>query len=351
MQQIVDNLAISVVMTAYNAEKYISFAIQSIVNQSFENFEFLIIDDGSTDNTTNIIKDFATIDNRIIPIIEGKKGYYNARRELIEKAQGKYIAVIDADDIAFENRLAIQYDFMEKNQDIGFCGADCICIDADGKRHKTQFDFPKLDEEIKLSLLFFNCIIHPNAFIRKSVLVNNKLNYIDCAAEDWQLWTKLASVTKFHNIKEPLLQYRIHAQNMNQSVEIKNRYETEINVFLKTYLNNIFNTDFSAQEINGYFGFVYWDSKYENYDNLYAFLYKIKTLNNDANIFDNHIFKIVLYQRIQKKFTRFNQVQPNHYQHYKKLLALLAIKPSTKNDYLRELIVYITSKTKKRWLK
>ena len=71
------------------------------------------------------------------------------------------------------------------------------------------------------------------------------------------------------------MQYRIHAQNMNQSVEIKNRYETEINVFLKTYLNNIFNTDFSENEINGYFGFVYWDSKYENYDNLYLSILKI----------------------------------------------------------------------------
>lgn len=354
MQNSVDKPEISVVMTAYNAERYIEATIQSILCQDFANFEFIIIDDGSTDSTRDIIQNFANIDDRIIAIIEGKKGYYNARRELINLSKGKYIAVIDADDIALPNRLSQQYSFLENNHDYGFCGGDCICINAEGKNHRTQYNYPHSNEVIKASLLFYNCNVHPAAFIRRSVLEENNLNYIDCAAEDWQLWLQLTHFTKLHNISSPMIKYRIHENNMNQSEDIKSRYRREVNNFLwRNYLET-----FSCQDLEkdkelyiGYFCLVYWDADYENYEAIKYFVYKTIGLNNVCKFIDNQIFINILCQRIQKKFMRYNYPDKLHYQHYKEVVSLLKNYGVVHNDYLRDIIIYLTAKTKKRWLK
>jgi glycosyltransferase involved in cell wall biosynthesis len=354
MQSSVDKPEISVVMTAYNAEKYIENTIQSILCQDFTDFEFIIIDDGSTDSTADIIRKFASNDNRIKAIIEGKKGYYNARRELINVSIGKYIAVIDADDIALATRLRQQYNFLEEHLDYGFCGGDCICIDSEDNMHRTQFNYPHSNDAIKASLLFYNCNVHPAAFIRRSVLEENNLNYIDCAAEDWQLWLQLSRFTKLSNISTPIIKYRIHARNMNQSEEIKSRYRREVNNFLwKNYLEI-----FSCQELEldkklyaGYFSLVYWDADFENYEAIKYFVHKTLSLNDINKYVDKQVFIYILFERIQKKFIRFNLPDKLHYQHYKDIVSLLKNYGIIHNDYLRDIIIYLTAKTKKRWLK
>src|SRR5438270_280343 len=110
---------ISVIMPAYNAQKYISQAIESILNQTFKDFELIIIDDASQDNTAKIIGDFARKDNRIIYLRNKENLKLSKALNLgIKKAQGKYIARMDADDISLPDRLDKQFSFMEKHQEI-----------------------------------------------------------------------------------------------------------------------------------------------------------------------------------------------------------------------------------------
>lgn len=355
MQRSVDIPIVSVVMTAYNADRYIEKSIKSILSQSFKDFEFIIIDDGSTDNTANIISYYASKDARIRPIIEGKKGYYNARRLLVEMARGKYIAVLDADDIAMPYRLELQFDFMEANENYGFCGGDCICIDAEDKRHTTKFaHYPHDNDNIKASLLFYNCNIHPCAFVRSKVLRENNITYKDCAAEDWQLWLQLSSVTMMHNVEKPIIYYRIHDGNMNKSPEIVQRYKNEINAMLWQHISAIYALDKNCNNnelFQGYMNLVYWENEYENYDYLKLFIVTILESNKQKKYVQQDILASELFRRVQKKFIRYNKPEPLHYKHYRDIVAILKNHGNIVNDYLRDGIILFTAKTQKRWLK
>jgi len=116
------DVKVSIVMSVYNAQKYLDEAIESILNQTYSNFEFIIINDGSTDKSLEIIENYAKKDSRIIVINRENKGLIYSLNEGIRKANGKYIARMDADDISLPQRLEKQVEFMEKNKNIGICG-------------------------------------------------------------------------------------------------------------------------------------------------------------------------------------------------------------------------------------
>ena len=120
--------AITVLMAAYNAEQIISASIQAILDQDFTNFEFIIINDGSTDGTLNLLNAFAGKDSRIKIIDQANTGLTKALNHGLRHAQGEYIARIDADDIALPNRLSLQHSLMKKNKDIILSGGDCFSI-------------------------------------------------------------------------------------------------------------------------------------------------------------------------------------------------------------------------------
>ena len=121
---------VSVIMPVYNREKYIASSVQSVLNQSFTDFEFIIIDDGSTDSTYKLIKKFN--DKRIIIIRKFENnGNYSARNEGMKIAVGKYICVMDSDDVAIPNRIQKQFNFMEKNNIYGICGGYAKVIGMD----------------------------------------------------------------------------------------------------------------------------------------------------------------------------------------------------------------------------
>ena len=122
---------ISVVMPVYNAESYLEEAIESVVSQTFKDFEFIIIDDGSSDNSLEIIKKFSKNDNRIFYISRENKGIIHSLNEGLNKSSGLYIARMDADDVSYPKRLEIQYNFMVENK-LDICGGDYISIGQDG---------------------------------------------------------------------------------------------------------------------------------------------------------------------------------------------------------------------------
>ncbi|MDD2245158.1 MAG: glycosyltransferase family 2 protein [Dysgonamonadaceae bacterium] len=212
--------AISIVMPAYNAEKYIKEAIDSIIGQSFSNFECIIVDDGSTDSTRDIIRSYN--DERIV-LLENKHDYIASLNRGMNAPKGKYLARMDADDIMHPDRLKIQYAVMEAEPSITVCGTWMQHI---GERVPPQSIAVSANGLVEFPLLQFmkgNFMFHPTAVIRRNFLIENKLHYEKnyIYAEDLKLWTEIAKLGgKFYIDNQVLLYYRIsETQITNQKRE------------------------------------------------------------------------------------------------------------------------------------
>lgn len=207
--------AISVIMPVYNIEETVlREAVESILIQTFTDFEFIIINDGSDNNVDDVIKSYN--DDRIIYIKnDSNLGIVKSLNKAVDIARGKYIARMDADDISYPERFETQYSFMEENPDCGVCGSNIVII-GDNKFHISNYR--ETHNEIRYSMLFKGChICHPTVFIRKKVLDENSLKYNeeDIHAEDYGLWLNLMEKTRLHNLKDILVTYRIHDKNIS----------------------------------------------------------------------------------------------------------------------------------------
>ncbi|ERJ23722.1 glycosyltransferase family 2 protein [Campylobacter concisus] len=202
------NPVVSVVMSVYNAEKYLDAAIRSILEQTYNNFEFIIINDGSNDRSLEIIKKYKNEDDRIVLISRENRGLISSLNEGIVKARGEYIVRMDADDISLPFRIEKQLQVMEHEKDIVVCGS-WINIFGENINEKVARYF-EYDKQIKANLLVSCCFAHPSVMIRKDAFTNNNILYDERFknAEDYYLWTQLAKVGKFYNIPEILLKYR-----------------------------------------------------------------------------------------------------------------------------------------------
>lgn len=202
------NPVVSVVMSVYNAEKYLDAAIRSILEQTYNNFEFIIINDGSNDRSLEIIKKYKNEDDRIVLISRENRGLISSLNEGIVKARGEYIVRMDADDISLPFRIEKQLQVMEHEKDIVVCGS-WINIFGENINEKVARYF-EYDKQIKANLLVSCCFAHPSVMIRKDAFTNNNILYDERFknAEDYHLWTQLAKVGKFYNIPEILLKYR-----------------------------------------------------------------------------------------------------------------------------------------------
>ena len=205
-------------MPVYNAEKYIKAAVESILKQTFTNFEFIIINDGSTDGTLDILEGYALQDERIRLISRENKGLVVTLNEGIALAKAPLIARMDADDIAHENRLDVQIEFMDSHLHVVCVGSKVCVIDGYG-RYLIDTD-PKLkhDEIVRSALQGVSPITHPTAMIRTEALVKlggyKKENF---PAEDLALWLDLSEVGQLANLDDPLIDYRIHDNSISTS--------------------------------------------------------------------------------------------------------------------------------------
>ena len=201
-----DIFKISVVMSAYNAEKFIKEAIDSILSQTFPDFEFIIINDTSTDSTGSIIESYR--DPRILLINNEKNmGLTKSLNIGLNKARGTYIVRMDADDISFPQRFQKQFDFMEQNPDVDVCGSWYEFFG--GKTGIVKH--PLSSEKIKATLFFYNCIAHPTVMIRKESFEKYNIRYDEefFYAQDYELWCREIDRLNFANIPEVLLKYRV----------------------------------------------------------------------------------------------------------------------------------------------
>ncbi len=216
--------AISVAMSVYNGERFLVEAVESVLAQSFGDFEFLILDDGSRDATPEIIRHYASRDARIRPIIRENRGLIASLNQLLEAARAPIIARMDADDICRPSRFEKQYAFLTDNPDYGVIGTWTEDIDEtggpyslSGKDHPTSHD-----EFLRAIETGSPLICHPAAMFRRDI-VRSVGDYHAAFrhCEDYDLWLRLASVTRLASIPERLMRYR-HYEN-----QVSSRHATE----------------------------------------------------------------------------------------------------------------------------
>ncbi|WP_226163551.1 glycosyltransferase family 2 protein [Hymenobacter terricola] len=198
---------VSVLMPVYNAAPYVEQAVRSILEQTFADFELLIFNDGSQDASSEIIRSIQ--DERIRFFDCGQNsGYVVHLNEGLRLAKGKYIARMDADDIALPERFAKQVALLEQNVQIGLCGTAYDTFDA----MQIKVYVPVSDTEIREFMLLNSPMGHPTVMFRKSIIEQYNLRYDPSfmPAEDYKLWVDFSGVTSIQNIPEVLLHYRVH---------------------------------------------------------------------------------------------------------------------------------------------
>lgn len=222
-------MMISVVMPAYNAEKFIAQAIKSILLQTYSAFEFIIVDDGSTDSTLSIIEDYANKDQRIRVLIQNNKGVSEALNAGIKAAKGEWIAVMHADDVALPHRLERQIKAAEDNPRVIAWGAYAYHINEKGEilglsrvGATSEEEFYELRQRGDLIHL-----IHPTAFMRRAAVVKvGGYNPAFDGSEELELFHRLSDYGPILAIPEPLLYYRIHGSSVTMHKFFKMRIFT-----------------------------------------------------------------------------------------------------------------------------
>ena len=231
-----NNPLVSVVMSVYNGEKYLREAIESILSQTYKNFEFIIIDDGSKDKSLKIINSYNDLRIKLY-INDENKGLIFSLNRGIDVAKGKYIVRMDADDISLKERLELQVEYMEKNQDIALSGGSIYFFREENKFFKKFRPAESNAEKIKAQLFFFNGIAHPAAIIRNEILKKNNYRYNKNhrGSEDYGLWNAISEKYKIGNLKNPLIYYRLLKTSITskENRNIENRYEIFKNIHIR----------------------------------------------------------------------------------------------------------------------
>lgn len=219
---------VSILMPVYNADKYLNEAVDSILNQTFKDWELIIINDGSTDRSRELLSQIA--DNRVI-IVDNEKnlGLIDTLNKGINHCKGEYIARMDADDISIPERIEKQVQFMDNHPRHIMCGTNALVIDNNGKvtgkiRNLTDNRF------LQINLLFSNPFIHPSMMIRSDILKNNLYDKQYKHIEDYELWCRIALLGEVANLENDLLFYRWHDSNISViNAETQIRSKKEIN--------------------------------------------------------------------------------------------------------------------------
>lgn len=237
---------ITVLMAIYNAAAHLREAVDSILSQTFTGFEFLIIDDGSSDSSKEIILSYK--DPRI-RLLRSKKntGLTASLNKGLRKAKGKYIARMDADDISLPGRLKIQYEVLRDNPDVGVAAGWVQVIDEQGGSLK-EWSTPLQPEDIYYRLNFRNCLAHSAVMFRKDiVLESGGYNENIKRAQDFELWRRLSKVTKIRQVDRFLIKWRDH--KINISNEWKKEQENTVRMLVKKRLEFITGRKFTPGEI------------------------------------------------------------------------------------------------------
>jgi glycosyltransferase involved in cell wall biosynthesis len=286
-----NKIFVTVLMPVFNAEKHLIEAIISILNQTYIFFEFIIINDGSIDDSENIILSFN--DNRIIYIKnEINLGLIKTLNLGFSLAKGKYLVRMDSDDISDLKRLEKQLEYMESNPEIGLLGSNFIIFGDQNEYVK----YPKDNDEIKIASIFYNPFCHPSVMIRKEIIDKNQLlfNQKYLHAEDYRLWTEFLKITKVHNLQDFLLNYRSHSAQVSK-VHLKIQNENSIKAQNELLLDAGFKfTEIELTDMKNAFKNAYTKECDEVIRQLIV-LEKLIIQNKDIRFFNSRILKLKLH--------------------------------------------------------
>ena len=279
-------------MPAYNAAEHLREAIDSILRQTFSDFEFLIINDGSTDSTVDIINEYNDPRIKLIDN-DGNKGLVYTLNKGLEIAKGKYIARMDADDISMANRFERQVEFLENNSDISILSTAFEFLGTPYHIH-----FPIDNEGIKVKLLENTALLHPGVMFRKEAVLRNNLQYNEDYkyAEDYHLWTVAAQQgIKMANLDDVLVEYRQHANQVSMS-RIKEQDAVKERIKLE-YLSFHFKDDLTEDQlisVNSFFDVPFFEK--------ITLLNKLNNLNLKYKYFNQGLFErhinILIYKNV-----------------------------------------------------
>ncbi len=235
------DIKISILMPAYNSEKFISRSIESIINQSYKNYEIVIVDDGSSDATKEIINMHKQNNNKIKLICKSNSGLIETLNFGLKKCKGEWIARLDSDDLSRFDRLEKQLLVAESKRNIGLIGSDAIFIDS-FDNNLYSYSYPSTHKELTNNLLSCkNFFPHSSAFFNRE-LVDSLGGYRIRAGicEDWDLWIRIAQKNQIMNINFPLIKYRQHDNQVSKKNFLKQGYDTRTIIianWLKTNKN------------------------------------------------------------------------------------------------------------------
>jgi len=283
---------ISVLMPVYNSEKYVSAAIRSILNQTFRDFELLILNDGSTDDSEKIIKEFD--DSRIVYLVNPVNlGLALTRNRLIENARGNYLAIMDSDDLSFPSRLERQLKFLKRNPAFGVVGTSCIIIDKNDKRigkihHSTRAD------RIPSILFFKNYFVQSSVMIRSSILPLSPYDPKLPPVEDYGLWIRLSKVTRMFSLTESLIKYRVHGGNI--SITRKDLLKTNLRTVLSEQITRLQITP-TEEELEIQLNLTEPSPAFEMAE-ISDWLLKVKIANDNLRVFSVKAFNEIVFDTI-----------------------------------------------------
>jgi len=227
---------VSIILPVFNGEKYIQECLESIILQTYKNWELIIINDGSNDSSDKLISKFINqIENQVQYLnLKSHKGLPHCLNLGIISAKGKYIARMDCDDVMIEDRLKKQVYYLEHHIDVGILGSKAVEIDEKGYEFGL-IEIKTGDFNIKKDL---TGVIHPSVMIRKEI-INENYMYLEKYpySEDFELWIRLSKITKFENLNEVLIKKRRHDEQLTQTqikIRIRESLKLRLFYFLKT---------------------------------------------------------------------------------------------------------------------
>lgn len=279
---------ISVIMPVYNRADLVSEAIDSMLAQTFPDFEFIILDDGSMDKSVEIIRSYK--DPRISVLVNPfNLGNYPSRNRGMAAARGKYICVMDSDDIALPHRLAAQFDFMEANPEAGIAGSN-FCYIPQNKNSDLGLSY----EEFKVGLVGNNMIFcHPTLIMRKSLLSEFHLTYDEkyIFASDYDLLIRGSQYFPIVNMPDILLQYRRHNDRITSGHSTVQRFMAK--QIMRKYLDMLgfFPTD---EEMGIHFQLMWGGTNSKDKTDVVHWIDKLTTLNQKNGCLDQHLLQALL---------------------------------------------------------
>jgi glycosyltransferase involved in cell wall biosynthesis len=296
---------VSVIIPVYNREKYVGEAISSILAQSFTNFELLLIDDGSTDDSVEIMRSYTDPRVRLVRN-ERNLGIPKTRNKGIQLARGDYIAILDSDNIALSDRLAKQVAFLDRHKDYVLLGSGAALMDEEGqslKKGKRRF---VSSGEVKSHLLFRCWLHHSSVMARTAILqaYGYREQYVVCS--DFDLFVRLARKHKLGHLPEPLVRLRVHAGSITrENVQLTKDKDLEI---VSAQLSEL-GVEFTTTDLDRHLLLSFMKKFQFKPDRQYllwaeAWLLKLQAANRRALCYPEHPFAVVIGEKWLKVCSR-----------------------------------------------